>query len=87
MTPTGDTRSPARAADTPNSWDLRSARRRLLAFNLGEPLGHNCTASVLDLDSSRVNSTIELPGRPRGRRMTPRLAGSTSTSASRPRSW
>jgi len=41
------------------------ARRRLLAFNLGEPPGHNCTASVIDLDSSRVVSTIALPGRPR----------------------
>jgi DNA-binding beta-propeller fold protein YncE len=37
----------------------------LLAFNLGEPVGENCTASVIDLDTYRVVATISLPGRPR----------------------
>jgi DNA-binding beta-propeller fold protein YncE len=49
----------------PNGLAYDRARRRLLAFNLGEPAGHNCTASVIDLDTSRVVATIALPGRPR----------------------
>ncbi len=49
----------------PNGLAYDPARRRLLAFNLGEPLGENCTASVIDLDTSRVVATIALPGRPR----------------------
>ena len=40
-------------------------RRRLLSFNLGEPLGENCTASVIDIDAGQVTAAIELPGRPR----------------------
>ena len=49
----------------PNGLAYDPARRRLLSFNLGEPLGENCTASAIDLDSSQVIGTIELPGRPR----------------------
>jgi DNA-binding beta-propeller fold protein YncE len=42
-----------------------SKRRRLYSFNLGEPLGENCTASVLDIDSLQLTAELELPGRPR----------------------
>jgi DNA-binding beta-propeller fold protein YncE len=49
----------------PNGLAYDPARRLLLSFNLGEPLGENCTASVIDLDSSQVIGTIDLPGRPR----------------------
>ena len=34
-------------------------------MNLGEPLGENCTASVVDVDSLQVVAAIPLPGRPR----------------------
>jgi hypothetical protein len=40
-------------------------RRRLYSFNLGEPLGENCTASVVDVDPLRVVAELPLPGRPR----------------------
>ena len=40
-------------------------RRRLYAFNLGEPLGENCTASVIELGSMQVAAELALPGRPR----------------------
>ena len=49
----------------PNGLAFDPARGRLFAFNLGEPAGQNCTASVIDLDRPRVVSTITLPGRPR----------------------
>jgi DNA-binding beta-propeller fold protein YncE len=49
----------------PNGLAHDRVRGRLFAFNLGEPAGHNCTATVIDLDGSRVVSTIALPGRPR----------------------
>jgi DNA-binding beta-propeller fold protein YncE len=49
----------------PNALAFDAARRRLFTFNLGEPLGENCTASVISLDSPRVTATIALPGRPR----------------------
>jgi DNA-binding beta-propeller fold protein YncE len=49
----------------PNGLAFDPARSRLVAFNLGEPAGENCTASVIDLDRSREVSTIALPGRPR----------------------
>ena len=45
------------------AWDRR--RRRLYTFNLGEPLGENCTASIVDLESMRVLGDLALPGRPR----------------------
>jgi DNA-binding beta-propeller fold protein YncE len=49
----------------PNGLAYDSRRRSLYAFNLGEPLGENCTASIVDVDSLQVVSEIPLPGRPR----------------------
>lgn len=49
----------------PNGLAFDPVRGRLFAFNLGEPPGQNCTASVIDLDPPQVVSTITLPGRPR----------------------
>jgi DNA-binding beta-propeller fold protein YncE len=49
----------------PNGLAYDRRRRRVYAFNLGEPLGENCTASVVDLDSMRVLGELALPGRPR----------------------
>ena len=49
----------------PNGLAYDRARRRLFSFNLGEPLGENCTASVVDLDSLQVIAELPLPGRPR----------------------
>jgi len=49
----------------PNGLAYDRLRRRLYAFNLGEPLGENCTASVVDLDSMGVIGELPLPGRPR----------------------
>jgi DNA-binding beta-propeller fold protein YncE len=49
----------------PNGLAYDRRRRRLYAFNLGEPLGENCTASVVDLDSLQVTAELPLPGRPR----------------------
>jgi DNA-binding beta-propeller fold protein YncE len=49
----------------PNGLAYDVNRRRLYAFNLGEPLGENCTASVLELDSLQVIAELPLPGRPR----------------------
>lgn len=49
----------------PNGLAYDPGRRRLFSFNLGEPVGKNCTASVIDLAAQQVIATIELPGRPR----------------------
>ncbi len=49
----------------PNGLAYDSRRGRVYAFNLGEPLGSSCTASVVDTDSMAVVAEIELPGRPR----------------------
>jgi DNA-binding beta-propeller fold protein YncE len=49
----------------PNGLAYDRRRRRLYAFNLGEPLGENCTASVVDVDSLAVIAELPLPGRPR----------------------
>jgi DNA-binding beta-propeller fold protein YncE len=49
----------------PNGLAYDRERRRLYSFNLGEPLGENCTASVVDVDSLRVVAELPLPGRPR----------------------
>jgi DNA-binding beta-propeller fold protein YncE len=49
----------------PNGLAYDRRRRRLYAFNLGEPLGHNCTASIVDLDSMAAMAELPLPGRPR----------------------
>jgi DNA-binding beta-propeller fold protein YncE len=49
----------------PNGLAYDRRRRRLYAFNLGEPLGEHCSASVVDLDSMQVVAELPLPGRPR----------------------
>jgi DNA-binding beta-propeller fold protein YncE len=49
----------------PNGLAYDRHRRRLYTFNLGEPLGDSCTASVVDLDAMRVLRELALPGRPR----------------------
>jgi hypothetical protein len=49
----------------PNGLAYDRERRRLYSFNLGEALGENCTASVVDVDSMRVIAELPLPGRPR----------------------
>jgi DNA-binding beta-propeller fold protein YncE len=49
----------------PNGLAYDRERRRLYSFNLGEPLGENCTASVVDVDSLQVVAELALPGRPR----------------------
>jgi len=55
----------AEAGAHPNGLAFDPARRRLFSFNLGEPVGEDCTASVIDLGSRQVIATIPLPGRPR----------------------
>jgi len=54
-----------RVGPHPNGLAYDRRRRRLYAFNLGDPLGVGCTASVVDLDSLAVIAEFELPGRPR----------------------
>lgn len=49
----------------PNGLAYDRKRRRILAFNLGDPPGEGCTASVVSVDEARVIATIPLPGRPR----------------------
>jgi DNA-binding beta-propeller fold protein YncE len=49
----------------PNGLAYDRERRRLYCFNLGEPLGENCTASIVDVDSLQVVKELRLPGRPR----------------------
>jgi hypothetical protein len=49
----------------PNGLAYDRRRHRLYTFNLGEPLGEACTASVVDVDSMRVLGELALPGRPR----------------------
>jgi DNA-binding beta-propeller fold protein YncE len=49
----------------PNALAYDRRRRRLYAFNLGEPLGEHCSASVVDLGSMRVIAELSLLGRPR----------------------
>lgn len=49
----------------PNGLAYDRSRRRLYAFNLGDPLGENCTASVVDLESMHVIRELPVPGRPR----------------------
>ena len=57
--------SRAQVGPHPNGLAYDSERRRIYSFNLGEPLGENCTASVVDVDSSEVIAELALPGRPR----------------------
>lgn len=52
-------------APHPNGLAYDTTRRRLYSFNLGEPLGENCTASIVDVDSLQVIAELALPGRPR----------------------
>lgn len=49
----------------PNGLAFDPFRKRLLSFNLGEPLGEDCTVSVVDIESLSVVAEIALPGRPR----------------------
>ena len=49
----------------PNGLAYDRQRRQLYSFNLGEPLGENCTASIVDLDAMSVLAELALPGRPR----------------------
>src|SRR5438128_8445827 len=49
----------------PNGLAYDRRRRRLYTFNLGEPVGENCTASIVDIDTLRVVEELSLPGRPR----------------------
>ena len=49
----------------PNGLVYDRRRRQLYAFNLGEPLGENCTASIVDLATLQVVAELPLPGRPR----------------------
>src|SRR6266536_1262414 len=49
----------------PNGLAYDRVRRRLYSFNLGEPVGEDCTASVVDLDAMSVVAELALPGRPR----------------------
>jgi len=49
----------------PNGLAYDPTRRRLFVFNIGDPPGQNCTASVVALDEMQVARTIPLPGRPR----------------------
>jgi DNA-binding beta-propeller fold protein YncE len=49
----------------PNGLAYDRHRRHLYAFNLGEPLGTNCSASVVNVAASEVIATIPLAGRPR----------------------
>src|SRR5438094_6774884 len=47
----------------PNGLAYDPKRRRLYSFNLGEPLGENCTASIVGLDSMNVFAELPLPAR------------------------
>ena len=49
----------------PNGLAYDPIRRRLYSFNLGEPPGVGCSASVIDLETLRIVATIPLAGRPR----------------------
>lgn len=49
----------------PNGLAFDPDARNLYSFNLGEPAGTNCTASVVSVDANRVVATLQLPGRPR----------------------
>jgi hypothetical protein len=49
----------------PNGLAYDRGSRRLYSFNLGEPLGEGCTASVVDVDALEICAELPLPGRPR----------------------
>ena len=54
-----------RVGPHPNGLAFDPSRRQLFTFNLGDPVGQGCTASVVSLDQRQVIATIPLPGRPR----------------------
>lgn len=56
---------PVEVGPHPNGLAYDRLRRRLYSFNLGEPVGENCTASIVDIDTLQVVSELSLPGRPR----------------------
>jgi hypothetical protein len=49
----------------PNGLAYDRRRRWFYTFNLGEPLGENCTVSVVDCGALDVIAELPLPGRPR----------------------
>jgi DNA-binding beta-propeller fold protein YncE len=49
----------------PNGLAFDPYARNLYSFNLGEPAGTNCTASVVSVNAKRILATLQLPGRPR----------------------
>jgi DNA-binding beta-propeller fold protein YncE len=49
----------------PNELAYDRERRRLYSFNLGDPVGEGCSASVIDVDSMDLLAELPLPGRPR----------------------
>jgi hypothetical protein len=49
----------------PNGLAYDRARRQLYSFNLGEPVGENCTTSIGALDTMHMIAELLLPGRPR----------------------
>jgi hypothetical protein len=49
----------------PNGLAYDRRRRRLYSFNLGEPPGEGCTASVIELGAMEAIAELPLPGRPR----------------------
>jgi hypothetical protein len=55
----------AEVGPRPNGLTYDRRRLRLYSLNLGEPLGKNCSASVVELDSLGVIAELPLPGRPR----------------------
>ena len=50
----------------PNGLAYDSNRRCIYSFNLGEPLGEGCTASVIDVDAMSVIAEIAAPRTARG---------------------
>ena len=49
----------------PNGLAYDRRRRRLYAFNLGDPPGTDCTVSIVELAAMAVVAELPLPGRPR----------------------
>ena len=49
----------------PNGLAYNPTRHLLYSFNLGDPPGVDCTASVVDVETQRVVATLPLAGRPR----------------------
>ena len=70
-----------RVGPHPNGLAYDSKRRRLYSFNLGEPLGENCTASVVDAGSLQASPSSRYPDGRGGRSTTRSGTASTRTSA------